>query len=124
MSTKPLAPRERLDFELDPDRKVVGRQLREALQAALDAEIAAKAPRYRPPAYLAIMRHSCPAHAGRSTALQLIEDYTRVTDPISDPEGTPTEFCWVVKRGRCRACGAEAITPEGVFDLQWRRPPR
>jgi hypothetical protein len=117
-----LSPRDRLDFELDDATKAQGRRLRDALQAALDAEIAATAPRYQPPAYLAIMRHSCPAHGDRSTALQLIERYEVVTDPEAGDE--PTEFVWITKRGRCRSCGAEAITPEGVFELGWRRPPR
>ncbi len=100
--------------------KAAGRAFRDAAATAWNARLAAEAPTYEVPTVISQFRHTCPARAGRSTALPLVEIYQTSPAHGDVPAG---RFAYITQAGRCRACGQSALSATGrLVDAQTRPP--
>jgi hypothetical protein len=100
--------------QLTLEEQAMGRAFRNEQQQALTARHDTDAVTYRPPGFLKVYRHPCPARNNRSIALQLREIYT-----FNDTQ----RFGWIYKEGKCSACRRTALSPAGKLVDAIDRPP-
>jgi hypothetical protein len=102
--------------------KAVGRRFRVQAELHLDTLNSESPPTYEVPFFLGIYRHLCDAKSGRSTGIELKEQY--LLSPIYPEENVPAgRFGFVFRQGRCRACGQTARSRVGRIVDGWERPP-
>jgi hypothetical protein len=107
---------------LTENEKKAGKKFR--VQAELDLELLNEKdpPTYEVPFFLGIYRHLCNARKGRSTGMELKEQY--LLSPIYPEENVPAgRFGFVFREGRCRACGQTARSRVGRIVDAFDRPP-
>ena len=106
---------------LTREEKEVGRRFRDEAEQALRETFHADPPTYTVLNCLALLRHLCPARAGRSTALELKEIY--LYSPRYPGFEVPAgRFGYLYRQGRCRACGQTARSGGRLVDAHDRPP--
>jgi hypothetical protein len=102
--------------------KAAGKRFRVQAELHLELRNTNDPPTYEVPFFLGIYRHLCSARSGRSTGMELREQY--LLSPIYPEENVPAgRFGFVFREGRCRACGQTARSRVGRIVDGWERPP-
>lgn len=102
--------------------KKAGRRFRDDCSARLLAVNETSPATFEVPFFLGVYRHLCPSRNGRSTGLELKEQYW--ISPIYPEESVPAgRFGYLFREGRCRACGQSARSQVGRLVDGWVRPP-
>lgn len=100
-----------------------GRAFRDRCAAELAETFTTDPPTYTiAPVAPPVLRHSCPARGGRSTAMPISEVY--LPSPDDDTHNVPAGlFAFIYRQGACRLCGQTARSDRHRVVLAAQRPP-